>query len=188
MVKSLYLVCMGILINTKDLTLRVPYLRLCELSDELHLWLSCKKFTIKDLQSLLAKLSCVTACVHASQILVLCLLNALRTFPPHAKQQPVTLEMRQDLSWWKTFLPLLNSVSVIKPMEWFFDKFAFQHRCLYCSWQGNLRRSMPHICLPALCLFCCDSYLHFRTLQHHCCCEVLGSYVECCYCDQLRLH
>ena len=30
------------------------------------------------------------------------------------KSQLVTLEMRHDLAWWQTFLPLYNGVSVIK--------------------------------------------------------------------------
>ena len=74
----------------------------------------------KSLQSLLGKLSFVTACVHASRIFLLRLLNALRSFPSHAKHRSVTLTMRQDILWWNTFLPLFNGVSVIKPAEWLF--------------------------------------------------------------------
>ena len=43
------MVCLGILVNSEDLTLRLPDARLRELSDELHLWLSREQFTIKDL-------------------------------------------------------------------------------------------------------------------------------------------
>lgn len=128
----------------------------------LHLWLSCKKFTIKDLQSLLAKLSCVSACIHASRILVSCLLNTLQSFPRQAKQQPVTLEMHQDLSWRKTFLPLLNSVSVIKPMEWFFDNLCFSIDA--CTVRGGatcigqcLTFAFPH--------FVCSAATHISTLE-----------------------
>lgn len=112
------MVCFGILVNTKDLTLRVQDSQLHELSDELQLWLSRERFTIKELQSLIGKLSFVTACVHASRIFLLRLLNALRSFSSQAKHQPVTLAMRQDFLWWNTFLPLFNGVSVIKPAEW----------------------------------------------------------------------
>ena len=119
------MVCLGILVNTKDLTLRVPESRLRELSDELHLWLSRERFTVKELQSLLGKLSFVTACVHASRIFLSRLLNALRSFPSNAKSQLVTLEMRHDLAWWQTFLPLHNGVSVIKPADWSFADFRF---------------------------------------------------------------
>ena len=73
------MVCLGILVDTKDLTLRVLDSRLRELSDELQLWLSRERFTIKELQSLLGKLSFVIACVHASRIFLSRLLNAGKT-------------------------------------------------------------------------------------------------------------
>lgn len=122
---AIEMICLGILVNTVDLTLRVPDSRLGELSDELQLWLSRDCFTIKELQSLIGKLSFVTSCVHASRIFLSRLLNALRSFPSRAKQQPVTSEMRLDLQWWKTFLPLFNGVSVIKPAEWSFANLHF---------------------------------------------------------------
>ena len=119
------MVCLGILVNTKDFTSRVPESRLRELSDELYLWLSRVRFTVKELQSLLGELSFVTACVHASRIFLSRLLNPLRSFPSNAKSQLVTLEMRHDLAWWQTFLPLYNGVSVIKPADWSFADFRF---------------------------------------------------------------
>ena len=84
------MVSLGFLVNSKDFTLRVPESRLRELSDELHLWLSRECFTVKELQSLLGKLSFVTACVHASRIFVSRLLNALRSFPSNAKSHEIS--------------------------------------------------------------------------------------------------
>ena len=94
-------VCLGIHVNTDDLTLRVPDSQLLDLSDELRLWSSPKHFTIKELQSLLAKLSFVPACVHSSRNSLSRLLDALRIFPSsvYVTHQPVTPEMRQDLAW-----------------------------------------------------------------------------------------
>ena len=84
------MVSLGILVNSKDFTLRVPESRLRELSDELHLWLSRERFTVKELQSLLGKLSFVSACVHASRIFLSRLLNALRSFPSNAKSHEIS--------------------------------------------------------------------------------------------------
>ena len=78
------MVCLSILVNTKDFTLRVPESRLRELSDELNLWLSRERFTFKELQSLLCKLSFVTARVHASWIFLSRLLHSLRSFLSNA--------------------------------------------------------------------------------------------------------
>lgn len=129
------MVCFGILVNTEDLTLRVQDSQLHELSDELQLWLSRERFTIKELQSLVGKLSFVTACVRASRMFLSRLLNALRSFPSQAKHQPVTLAMRQDFLRWNTFLPLFNGVSVIKPAEWLFVNLRFStDACMV--WRG----------------------------------------------------
>ena len=145
------MVCLGILVNTEDLTLRVPDSRLRDLSDELQLWLSRECFTIKELQSLLGKLSFVTAFVHASRIFLSCLFNALWSFPSHTKHPPITLAMRQDLLWWNTFLPLFNGVSVIKPDEWSFANLRFSTNA--CVVRGerlaltNASRSLSQILL-----------------------------------------
>ena len=89
------------------------------------LWLSRERFTLKELQPLLGKLSFMTACVHTSRFFLSRLLNALRSFLSNAKSQLVTLEMHHDLAWWQTFLPLYNGVSVIKPTDWSFGDFRF---------------------------------------------------------------
>ena len=168
------MVCLGILVNTEDLTLRVPDSRLRDLSDELQLWLSRERFTIKELQSLLGKLSFVTAFVHASQIFLSCLFNALWSFPSHTKHQPITLAMRQDLLWWNTFLPLLNGVSVIKPDEWSFANLCFSTNA--CMVRGerlaltNASRSLSQILLSRG-----YSHLSVGTLYYRRCCQVLGS-------------
>ena len=82
-------------------------------------------FTVKELQSLLGKLSFVTACVHASRIFLSRLLNTLRSFSSNTKSQLVMLEMPHDLAWWQTFHPLYNGVCVIKPADWSFADFRF---------------------------------------------------------------
>ena len=94
-------VCLGIHVNTDDLTLRVPDSRLLDLLDELRLWSSPEHFTIKELQSLLGKLSFVPACVRSSRNSLSGLLDAFRIFPSsvYVTNQPVTPEMRQDLAW-----------------------------------------------------------------------------------------
>lgn len=94
-------VCLGIHVNTDDLTLRVPDSRLLDLLDELRLWSSPEHFTIKELQSLLGKLSFVPACVRSSRNSLSRLLDTFRIFPSsvYVTNQPVTPEMRQDLAW-----------------------------------------------------------------------------------------
>ena len=122
------MVCLGKHVHTADdFTLHVPDSRFRDLSDELHLWLSRKHFTIKELQSWLGKLSFVTACFHSSRIFPSLLLNALRSFPSSAyvEHRPVSPEMRKDLAWWHTLLPYFNGVSVMKPADWLLTNLPF---------------------------------------------------------------
>ena len=163
------MVCLGILVNTKDFTLRVPESRLRELSDELHLWLSRERFTVKELQSLLGELSFVTSCVHASRIFLPRLLNALRSFPSNAKSQLVTLEMRHDLAWWQTFLPIYNGISVIKPADWSFADFRFISRTLV--WLAAEPRASKILYIPFPGFFPPRLVSHLCSGTLHCYCR-----------------
>ena len=108
------MVSLGNLVNSKDFTLRVPESRLRELSDELHLWLSRERFTVKELQSLLGKLSFVSACVRASRIFLSRLLNALRSFPSNAKSHEISTSHVGNASR----LGLVANFSL--PLQWCF--------------------------------------------------------------------
>ena len=116
------MVSLGILVNSKDFTLRVPESRLRELSDELHLWLSRERFTVKELQSLLGKLSFVSACVHASRIFLSRLLDALRSFPSNAKSHEISTSHVGNASR----LGLVANVS--SPLQWCFGYQASSQR------------------------------------------------------------
>jgi hypothetical protein len=119
------MVCLGIEVDTNTLSLRVPRDRLDELSHELTTWRSKKSYRLKELQSLLGKLSFVTACVKPGRIFMSRLLNKLRTFPTTRRTVLVSPEMTLDISWWVTFLPLFNGVSLIKPDVWSFEDLHF---------------------------------------------------------------
>ena len=103
------MVCLGILINTKDSTLPVPESQLFELSDELQLWSASPS----------------NNCGLCSVNFLLWLLVSM---------QLVTLEMLHNLAWWQTFLPLYNGILVIKPTNWSFADFHFtMNACLTCG-------------------------------------------------------
>ena len=58
------MVCLGIIFDTELLKISVPEDKIVKLKEELCTWLSRLTFTKRQLQSLLGKLSHVTACVH----------------------------------------------------------------------------------------------------------------------------
>ena len=65
---STSMICLGILVDTAAFTLEVPTTRLEDLLAELTTWQAATFFTRKQLQSLLGKLSFVTACVKPGRI------------------------------------------------------------------------------------------------------------------------
>ena len=77
---STKLVCLGINVNSEEMSLSVPTFRVQELLQELSLWSQRSHYTKKQLQSLLGKLSFVTACVKPGRIFMARLLNNLRSF------------------------------------------------------------------------------------------------------------
>ena len=104
-----------------------------DLRTESHIWQSSTSFTKRQLQSLLGKLSFVTACVKPGRIFMACLLNSLRECRrPTAHRHPISASMLFDIQWWLDFLPRFNCVSLIKPSLWDFEDLNFStDACLY---------------------------------------------------------
>ena len=109
------MLCLGIWMNTLDMTLSVPAFRVEELQLELNAWLTKCSFTKRELQQLLGKLSFVSACVRPGRAFMSRLLNALRSCSsaPRRTVHPISEDLRADINWWQYFLSQYNGVSVI---------------------------------------------------------------------------
>ena len=107
------MICLGILVDTEKMVVEVPADRLSDLKTELLQWTQFSTFTRRQLQSLLGKLSFVTACIRPGRIFMSRLLNRLRSLPSKPSRFPVTSEMLSDIDWWLTFLPLFNGSAMI---------------------------------------------------------------------------
>ena len=107
------MVCLGIEIDTLAMTLTVPRFRVDELNVELHHWLDQSTHTKHALQSLLGKLSYVSACVRLGRVYMCRLLNALRAMTSRHSELQITDDMRADIEWWIYLLQHYNEVSVI---------------------------------------------------------------------------
>ena len=109
------MLCLGVWINTLDMTLFVPAFRVEELQLELNTWLNKRSFTKRKLQQLLGKLSYVSTCVRSGRAFMSHLLNALRSCSssPERTVHPVSDDLRADINWWLYFLSHYNGVSVI---------------------------------------------------------------------------
>ena len=69
--------CLGVCVNTLNMTLTVPDFRLEQLQDLLSSWLNNTHFSKRELQQLLGKLAFVTACVRPGCAFSCRLINAL---------------------------------------------------------------------------------------------------------------
>ena len=108
--------------------------------------------------TLLGKLSFVTVRVKSGRIFMSRLLNNLRAFPSSRWTAVVSHDMKLDIDWWLTFLPLFNGVSFIKSEVWSFDDFHFstnaclsgggatcQHQCFSVVFPPNILQEATHI-------------------------------------------
>lgn len=149
---STNMICLGIEVDTVDFCLRVPQNRINDLLDELSAWKSKKRYRIKELQSLLGKLSFVTACVPAGRIFMSRLLNNLRNITSRSARHLVTQEMKQDINWWLEFLPKFNGVSLIKSPKWVYDDLNFTtDACLSGGGAICLDQCMHFTFTPEIC-------------------------------------
>ena len=122
---STNMVCLGVEVDSEHFMLSVMETPVKDLLSELSSWSSREFYTLRQLQSLLGKLSFVTACVKPGRIFMSHLLNSLRVFPSTRVRLPVSADMKADIAWWLAFLPLFNGTSLIKPQQWEFDDLQF---------------------------------------------------------------
>ena len=115
---STEVVCLGILINTKNSTLSIPSEKLLEIKELLKNWQFRTTCTKNQLQSLLGSLLYISKCVKHSRFFLNRLLDTLRS---HNKKNIISLdsEAHKDINCFKKFVPSFNGVT-------FFSKKCFQ--------------------------------------------------------------
>ena len=102
---------LGNTVDTVKMTLEVSQDRVQELLTLLICWESKPKYTKKQLQLLIGKLSFVTNCVWAGRIFISQLIAKVAEF---GKQSELTAndELRKDIRWWRFFYPF-DGVSIL---------------------------------------------------------------------------
>ena len=112
-------------------------------------------FTKKQLQSLLGKLSFVTACVKPGRLFMARLLNSLRECKHAASYQyPISATMLLGIQWWLEFLPRYGRISLIKPFLWDFESLNFSIDAAFKGAVPLVKRSASVLSSPTafLCL------------------------------------
>ena len=103
---------LGIIYDSKKMTMEVPEDKLQDLNTELHTWLYKTKATRKEVESLIGKLQFASKCVRAGRIFMSRLINWLRELPRTGRNH-VPVEARKDVAWWGRLMQTYNGVSII---------------------------------------------------------------------------
>jgi hypothetical protein len=116
------MVFLGVLFNSRKMTMEVTEKRLAEIRLLVDIWLSKNTASLKEIQKLLGKLNFVGACVKSSRVFINRILNWLRdcyaSNESHSANHMIPQEVKKDLLWWSRFLPLYNGISLIDYGEW----------------------------------------------------------------------
>ena len=107
---SAQLNCLGIIVDTKEITLSIPRKKNQEILDTYNAWHYKTHCTKHQLQSLLGSLLYISKCVRSSRLFLNRLLGVLRSMEDRS-QVPITLEAKRDINWFIQFLPKLNGVT-----------------------------------------------------------------------------
>jgi len=109
---------LGVLFDTECQTMEVTPERLVEIRDLVDHWLSKKRASKRELQSLIGKLVFISRCVYGSRIFISRLLVTLRSLKKQNHRFKLGGEFKKDLYWWQKFLSMFNGVNYIPDMVW----------------------------------------------------------------------
>ena len=97
-------VCLGVLMDTLLMIMKVTPERVIELHNLLEQWRFMKHATRKQLESLVGKLQFIANCVRQGRVFIARLLNWLHTMERWGHPYEIPFEARLDMKWWYLFL------------------------------------------------------------------------------------
>ena len=110
---------LGVVIDTKNMTISVTSERMEEIKNLLNKWenkIVCKK---KELQSLIGKLCFICKCVRQSRVFLNRLLEVLRSVDWAVSSRiKLSPEFHKELKWWSMFMIKFNGVAFIPSPVW----------------------------------------------------------------------
>jgi hypothetical protein len=131
---------LGVLFDIDDMTMSITEDRLREIDFLLEQWLSKRRATKRQLQSLIGKLQFVAKCVRAGRIFISRMLAILPSLKRQHHRFHISKEFKKDLIWWKRFLVSYNGITIIPEVIWSAPDTVFAtDSCLsgFGGWCGN---------------------------------------------------
>ena len=111
------MIFLGILINSRSMTLEITEERRQEIFDVIKVWRKKCDVTLREVQQLLGKLVFAGHTVRASRVFISRIINALKMLPDTGRF-PIPDELRLDLVWWERFMDEFNGISLIPSYDW----------------------------------------------------------------------
>lgn len=112
----------GIGVDAERLALFVPPEKVAELNKLLEVWSTRVSASRSQARSLAGKLVAVSRAIKSARTFYRRILDFGNSFPTTATantpQLPVPEEVRRDIRWWQTFLPLAPSAVPFSPVVW----------------------------------------------------------------------
>ena len=111
---------LGILFNTILMRLEIVPERLSEIKLELSQWKNRHTSSLREMQSLVGKLSFCASTVRAGRLFFSRILNFMKSLPRSApfKQCEIDAQVFRDINWWIELMPSFNGISVIPNECW----------------------------------------------------------------------
>ena len=104
---------LGIELDSEVLVARLPPEKLRDMMDEIPQWLSRRKATKGDLQSIIGKLSFACKVISASMNFLRRLIDLTTSVRLSHHHVYINSETRKDFQWWYRFLPSWNGEAVM---------------------------------------------------------------------------
>ena len=125
---GMWVVFLGILINTYLMRLEIEPQRLEEILEELGEWLYRRTATLRQLQSLIGKLSFCATTMRAGRLFYARILNFVRKLHDTNPYKQVTIpeQVYRDVQWWIISMKSFNGISMIPAAKWIGPNRIFQ--------------------------------------------------------------
>ena len=109
---------LGIIIDSIRMELRISHDRLTSIMQELETWRGRKRARKRDLLSLIGKLIFVSRVVRCGRMFVRHMIDVAKKVRHLHHTVKLNREFQSDVTWWLTFLPTWNGISMMYDQEW----------------------------------------------------------------------
>ena len=186
---------LGLIIDSIRMEVRISYERLLDTVNLLRSWSQKRICTLRELLSLIGKLTFISQVVFHSRTFIRGLINGSKKLKHLQHRIRLSKGMRLDIDWWLRFLPQWNGVSVIKQQEKgesihiYTDASDYQFGCYIPYLQQWISSSLPlpladivakelyavcvtlytwpHILKKKSCVFHCDNMAVVSMIKSH---------------------